>query len=614
MTTRIKAALRWIWRLLDGVRRALHLVLMLLLAAVVVGASHHALPMVPSKAALVVNLDGRLVEQESEDSLGRSVRAVSGGDGESQIVLREVLAAIHSAAKDSRIQALVLETENFSGGGLTKYRSLAEAIDAFRHTGKPVYAYGRYVSQDQYYVLAQADHAYLDPAGMVEVTGYAAYGLYFRDALEKLGVTINVFKVGTHKSFTEPFTRQDQSPEDREQTLGWIKPLWETYRTDIEHRRHLEDGALDHYVNDAVSLLKAAHGDTAKLAVEQHLVEALKTRLEFEKELSGLVGEDSGTHSYNAIDASDYYAATEPDRVLTHSTQQVAVVVAEGEIVPGERGPGMIGGDSLAGLLRDARFDDNVKAVVLRIDSGGGSMLASEVIRQEVEALKAAGKPVVASFSSVAASGGYYIAMQADEIWAAPTTITGSIGVFGMIPTFERTLTKVGVSSDGVGTSTIAGGLTVERALSAETRTLMQLGVEHAYHDFVGRVAENRHQDSAAIEAIAEGRVWTGADAQRRGLVDHLGDLDAAVRAAAERAKLPADHYLVTYLEKELGWKERLFRAFDANGEGLLGRFGSRALPAGTGRVLSAADRQLRAIEGLQDPRHLYVYCGCDLR
>ena len=614
MTTGIKAAFRWLWRFLDGVRRVLHLLLMLLLAAVVVGASHHALPMVPSKAALVVNLEGRLVEQESDDSWGRSVRAVSGGDGESQIVLREMLTAIRAAAKDSRIQALVLETENLSGGGLTKYRSLAEAIDTFRHSGKPVYAYGRYVSQDQYYLMAQADHAYLDPAGMVEVTGFAAYGLYFRDALDKLGVTINVFKVGTHKSFTEPYTRQDQSPEDREQTLGWIKPLWATYRTDLEHRRHLEDGALDHYVNDAVSLLKASEGDTAKLAVQQHLVEALKTRLEFEKELTGLVGEDAETHSFNAIDASDYYTATEPERVLSHTPQQVAVVVAEGEIVPGERGPGMIGGDTLAGLLRDARFDDAVKAVVLRIDSGGGSMLASEVIRQEVDALKAAGKPVVASFSSVAASGGYYIAMQADEIWASPTTITGSIGVFGMIPTFERTLTKLGVSSDGVGTSAIAGGLTVERALAPETRTLMQLGVEHAYHDFVGRVASARHQDPAAIEAIAEGRVWTGAEAQRRGLVDHLGDLDAAVRAAAERAKLPADHYAVTYLEKELNWKERLLRAFDANGQELMTHFGVRALPAGTGRVISAADRQLRAVEALSDPRHLYVYCGCDLR
>ncbi len=612
--TRIKAVLGSIWRFLDGMRRALHLALMLGLAALVVGASHHAMPMVPAKAALVVNLDGRLVEQESDDSFGRSVRAVSGGDAESQIVLREVIAAIRTAAKDARIQALVLETEGLSGGGLTKYRSIAEAVDAFRHSGKPVYAYGRYVSQDQYYLLAQADHPYLDPAGMIEVTGYAAYGLYFRDALEKLGVTINVFKVGTHKSFTEPYTRQDQSAEDREQTLGWIRPLWATYRTDIEHRRHLEVGALDHYVNDAVDLLKSAEGDTAKLAVQQHLVEALKTRIEFEKELSGLVGEDASVHSFSSIDVTDYYAATESDRMLSHHAPQVAVLVAEGEIVPGERGPGKIGGDTFAGLLRDARFDDDVKAVVLRIDSGGGSMLASEVIRQEVEALKAAGKPVVASFSSVAASGGYYIAMQADEIWASPTTITGSIGVFGMVPTFERTLTKVGVSSDGVGTSKIAGELGVERALSADTKALMQLGVEHAYREFVGRVAETRHKDAAAIEAIAEGRVWIGAEAQRNGLVDHLGDLDGAVRAAAERAKLPADHYAVTWIEKDLGWKERLLRAFDSSGQGLVGRLGLRALPAGAGRAYTQAERQMQAIESLQDPRHLYVYCGCLLR
>ena len=611
---RIKAVVQRVWHFLDGVRRGLHLLMLLAIAAVVVGASHHSLPIVPFKTALVVHFDGRIVEQESEDSLGRSIRAVSGSDGEHQILLRDVVASIHTATKDVRIQALVLDTETLTGGGLTKMRSIADAIDAFRHSGKPVYAYGRYVSQDQYYLLAQADHAYLDPAGMIEVAGYAAYGLYFHDALEKLGVTVNVFKVGTHKSFTEPFTRQNQSPEDREQTLGWMQPLWTTYRTDIEHRRHLQDGALDHYVNDAVPLLKAVGGDTAKLAQQQGLVEALKTQVEFEQEITGLVGEDPSTHSFYAIDADTYFEATTSDREIPHPKGQVAVLVAQGEIVIGERGPGSVGSDTFAGLLRDARFDDEVKAVVLRIDSGGGSLLASEVIRQEVAQLKAAGKPVVASFSSVAASGGYYIAMQADEIWASPTTITGSIGVFGMIPTFERTLSKVGVSSDGVGTSAIAGGFQVDRALTPETKTLMQLGVEHAYHDFVDRVASARKKEFGLIEAIAEGRVWSGTAALHNGLVDHLGDLDAAVRAAAERAKLPADGYSVVWLEQDFDWKERLMRAFAATGAGLLGYFGYHSMPAVVVRAYTAAERELRALEVLNDPRRIYAYCGCNLR
>lgn len=611
---RMKTVLVRVWRVLDGVRRGVHLVLMLAVAAVILAASHHSLPMVPSKAALVVHFDGRLVEQSSDDALGQSIRAVSGSPAESQVVLRDVVAAIRTAAKDARIQALVLETENLAGGGLTKYRSVADAIETFRHSGKPVYAHGRYVSQDQYYLLAQADHAYLDPAGLIDVTGYAAYGLYFRDALDKLGVTVNVFKVGTHKSFTEPFTREDQSPEDREQTLGWIKPLWATYRSDIEHRRHLKDGTLDHYVNDAVALMKSTEGDAAKLAQQQGLVEALKTRLEFDKEIAGLVGEDSSTHSFNAIDSDAYVDATESDRQIRHSSGEVAVLVAQGEIVTGERGPGTIGSDTYAGLLRDARFDDDVKAVVLRIDSGGGSMLASEIIRQEVAALKAAGKPVIASFSSVAASGGYYIAMEADEIWASPTTITGSIGVFGMVPTFERTLGKLGVASDGVATSPLAGSLDVERALTPETKTVMQLGVEHAYHEFVGRVASTRKKDPAAIEAIAEGRVWIGTDAQQRGLVDHLGDLDAAERAAAARANLPADHYSITWLEKDLSWKQKLLRAFDASGEGMIARWTGRTVPTGAVRAYTAAERQLRALQALDDPRRIYAYCGCDLR
>lgn len=614
MIGRMKAGFKALWRVLDGARRVVQVLVMLAVAGLVLSASHHSLPMVPSKAALVVRLDGRLVEQLSDDAIGQSLRMVSGSDGESQVLLRDVLVAIRHAGKDPRIQALVLETEDLSGGGLTKYRSVADAIDAFRHSGKPVYAFGRYVSQDQYYLLAQADHAYLDPAGLVDVTGYAAYGLYFHDALERLGVTVNVFKVGTHKSFTEPFTRQDQSPEDREQTLGWIRPLWATYRTDVEHRRHLDDGTLDRYVNDAVALMKSVQGDAARLAQQQGLVEALKTRLEFEKELSGLVGEDPSTHSFSAIDLDAYVDATDSERQVRHPAGEVAVVVAEGDIVTGERGPGAIGSDTLSGLLRDARFDDDVKAVVLRIDSGGGSLLASEIIRQEVAALKAAGKPVVASFSSVAASGGYYIAMEADEIWANPTTITGSIGVFGLVPTFERTLGKVGVATDGVATSALAGSLNLDRALTAESRAVMQWGVDHAYHDFVRRVAAARQRSPDAIEAVAEGRVWIGSDAATRGLVDHLGDLDSAIAAAAARAKLSAGHYAVTWLEKELGWKQRLLRAIHSSGEGMVARWSARALPLAPVHTLAAADRQWRSLQRLDDPRRVYAYCGCDAR
>ncbi|MBS0395458.1 MAG: signal peptide peptidase SppA, partial [Proteobacteria bacterium] len=489
--------LRSSWHFLDGLRRVLHLVLLLALLALLWAAARHPLPLVPARAALVVRPQGRLVEQLSASALDRSL-GLLGSDHEPETLVRDLTDAIRAAAHDDRIRVLVLDPADLGGGGLTKLNALADAVQAFRQSGKKVLAWARYATQEQYYLMAQADEVYLDPAGEAGVIGYAAYGLYFRDALDKLGVDINVFRVGTHKSFTEPFTRQDMSPEDREQTLGWIAPLWHAYAAGIEAPRKLPPGSADAYVADAVSGLRAVDGDAARYAEQRHLITGRKTQLEFERELTDLVGEDRSTHSFNAVDAGDYLAAVHPESALKrHPAGEVAVLVASGTIVDGERAAGEVGGDTFAEIVRGARYDEDVKAVVLRVDSGGGSLMASEQIRQEVAALKAAGKPVVASFSSVAASGGYYIAMDADEIWAAPTTITGSIGVFGIVPTFERTLGKLGVASDGVATSPLAGSMHLERSLSREAKEAAQLGVEHAYRDFVGRVAAARHRPAA---------------------------------------------------------------------------------------------------------------------
>ncbi len=605
---------RAVWRFLDGLRRVMQLIVLLLLFAFVWAAARHPLPMVPARAALVVRPEGRLVEQLTGSPFDRSLGLLS-GDHEPETLVRDLVDAIHAAAKDARIVALVIDPSEMSAGGLTKLRAVGAAVQEFRSSGKKVLAYSRYATQEQYYLMAQADEAYLEPTGAVGVIGYAAYGLYFRDALEKLGVEVNVFKVGTHKSFTEPYTRQDMSPEDREQTLGWMTPLWRAYVGGVEGARKLPDGTVDAYVADAVPALKAADGDAARLAEERRLIDGRKTALEFERVLVGLVGEDHATHSFNAISHADYLTATRPESALKrHPAGEVAVLVAAGNIVDGDRPAGEIGGDSFAEIVRGARYDEDVKAVVLRIDSGGGSMLASEVIRQEVAALKAAGKPVVASFSSVAASGGYYIAMDADEIWAAPTTITGSIGVFGMVPTFERTLGKLGVASDGVATSKVAGAMHLERSLPPEEKELLQLGVEHAYRDFVARVASARHKAPAEIERVAQGRVWIATEAAKLGLVDHLGDLDGAVEAAAKLAKLPAGKYEVTFRQKELTWRDKLLRELRAEGRSAAVTIGLAApLPPAVGRVLGAFDRELRAVAAFNDPRHLYSYCGCTL-
>ena len=605
----------FLWRALNGLRKVLHLLLLLLLFGGLLLAFRHPLPLVPSKAALVVRLQGRLVEQLTGSPFDRSLGFMT-GDHEPETLVRDVVVAIHEAASDDRIRLIVLDTEDLSGGGYTKLRAVADALQEFRKSGKKVYAYAHYASQEQYFLMAQADRAYLDPTGAVVITGLAAYGLYFHDALERLGVAVEVFKVGTHKSFTEPFTRQNMSPEDREQTLGWITPLWQWYGKSVETARHLAAGSVDAYVNDAVPLLQAAAGDAALLAEQHGLINGRKSSLEFEREIAAIVGEDRSAHSFNSVDQGDYLANVRPESALArHPAGDVAVLVAAGNIVAGQSGPGQIGADTFADALRKARYEDGVKAIVLRIDSGGGSMMASEEIRQEVAALRAAGKPVVASFSSVAASGGYYIAMDADQIWAEPTTITGSIGVFGMLPTFARALDKIGVASDGVATSPLAASMHLERNVTPETRQLLQLGVEHAYHDFVGRVASARKRPPAEIEAIAEGRVWIGTEAQKLGLVDHLGGVEAAIAAAATLAKLPAGKYGISWREKEMGWRARLLRQLSADGQDLARAVGLLpAAPAAMARLLDGAERELRALPSFDDPRHVYAYCGCNLR
>jgi protease IV len=605
---------RGLWRVLDGLRKVLHLGWLLLITLAVVIATRQPLPFVPARAALVLHPEGRLVEQLTGSAFDRSIGALT-ADHEPETLVRDLTEAIRAAAHDSRIKLMVLDLEDMGGAGLTKLETVASAIRDFRASGKKVLAHARYATQEQYYLMAQADEVYLEPGGEVAVIGYGAYRLYFHDALERLGVDINVFKVGTHKSFTEPYTRNDMSPEDREQTLGILTPLWDAYQQGVERGRKLPAGSVEGYLTELVPLMRAAGGDAALVAEQKKLITGRKSELEFEQQVTALVGSDDSLHSFNGIGQADYLAALHAEKALARHADEVAVLVASGEIVDGERPPGEIGGDSFAALVRKARFDDSVKAVVLRIDSGGGSMVASEVIRQEVAALKAAGKPVVASFASVAASGGYYIAMDADEIWAEPTTITGSIGVFGIVPTFARTLGKLGVSSDGVATSPLAGAMNLERSMAPEAREVLQLGVEHAYHEFVAHVAGARHHTPEEIEAIAEGRVWVGSTAQKLGLIDQLGTVEQAVAAAALRAHLAPGHYRTSYREKDLTWRELFVRQLHSSSEALARSLGfAPATPTALGRVLSAAEHQLRELEAFNDPRRIYYYCGCDLR
>jgi protease-4 len=551
------SVLKGVWFALDGLRKLLHLVLLLVLFGLLLAASQSELPYLPERAALVLAPDGELVEELSGDPLERALSRAGGEDyGETRV--RDLVDVVDGARDDDRIKALVLDLEGLKAAGLPMLQDLAQSIRWFRESGKKVYAYAESYSQRQYYLAAQADEVYLDPMGYILLEGYGYYRTYYRGTLDKLAVDVNVFKAGSHKSAPEEWTRNDMSPEDRADAEVWVGSLWDAYKADVGAARELEPGLIQAYADEAAAGVRATGGDLAQYALARGLVDALKTRQQFEELVARVAGEDEET-GYAAVDWDGYLSYVRSDRSLRkRGNQAVGIVVASGEILDGRHGPGLVGGDSLAALLREAREDDEIAAVVLRIDSPGGSIMASEVIRREVAALKAAGKPVVASMSTVAASGGYYIAMDADRIYASPTTVTGSIGVFTVVPTFQRTLDKIGVTTDGFGTTRLSGQTDLERELGPDAREILQASVEHHYRSFVDSVAQARKRRPDEIESLAQGRVWTGEDAHAAGIVDELGGVDDAIAKAASLAGLEEDEYGVRWMEQERSWRDAL--------------------------------------------------------
>jgi protease IV len=551
------SVLKGVWFALDGLRKVLHLVLLLVLFGLLLAASQSELPFVPERAALVLSPDGELVEELSGDPLERALSR-AGGENYGETRVRDLVDVIDAARDDDRVKALVLDLEGLEAAGLPMLQDLAQSIGWFRESGKKVYAYAESYSQRQYYLAAQADEVYLDPMGYILLEGYGYYRTYYRGTLDKLAVDINVFKAGSHKSAPEEWTRRDMSPEDRADAEVWVGSLWDAYKSDVGAARKLEPGLIQAYADEAAAGVRATGGDLAQYALARGLVDALKTRQQFEEIVARVAGEDEET-GYAAVDWDGYLPYVRSDRSLQErGDKSVGIIIASGEILDGERGPGLVGGDSLAKLLRDAREDDEVAAIVLRVNSPGGSIMASEVIRREVAALKAAGKPVVASMSTVAASGGYYIAMDADRIYAAPTTITGSIGVFTVVPTFQRTLDKVGITTDGFGTTRLSGQSDLERELGPDAREILQASVEYHYRSFVEGVAQARKRRPEEIESLAQGRVWTGADARAAGIVDELGGVDDAIAKAASLAGLEEDEYAVRWIEQERSWRDAL--------------------------------------------------------
>jgi protease IV len=603
-----------LWRGLDGLRKALHLILLLVLFGLIFGLVRgSAPPAVPAKVALVIAPDGPLVEQLSGNARARALDEALGNETP-EALLWDLMDSIRAAAADKRVQVLVLDLDKLDSANQPALAELAAAIREFRASGKKVIAYGVELTQERYYLAAQADEIYLDPMGFVLVQGYDRYRTYLKDALDKLGVDINVFRVGAFKSAVETYTRTSMSPEDREESRTYLTALWTAYQDEVTRARKLAPDALAKYVDSFMQTVPAAKGDAAKVALADGLVTALKSSLEVEQRLTQLVGENDDKDSFSGISSADYLRVARADKKLSGlAKDKVGVIIASGEILDGEQPPGTIGGDSTAKLIRAARNDKDVKAVVLRVNSPGGSVLASEEIYRELVALRAAGKPLVVSMGGYAASGGYYISAPADEIWANPATITGSIGIFAIIPTVDKTLGKVGIGVDGVGTTALSGQLRIDRPLGEGARAVLQAVTAHGYDEFVARVAAGRKKSTAEVDAIAQGRVWAGTDAKRIGLVDQLGSFNDAVKAAAQRAKLT--DYTTKFIEPKLTWAETLAVSLKSSLiRGLVHLSPDEVALRQVAQRLDPVTQQAAQLARFSVPNRLYAYCFCEVR
>ncbi|MEJ2139017.1 MAG: signal peptide peptidase SppA [Gammaproteobacteria bacterium] len=608
-----------IGRVLTGLVKAVQILVFLVFVVVILSAlanlSGGAIE-IPESAALILAPSGSLVEQPEGEPIDRAFLQMQEGDA--QTVVRDIVESLQYAAEDNRIRAVVLWPDFLQGGGLSKLQDVASAIEKFKESGKPVIAMADSYNQSQYYLAAHADEIYMHDFGFVMIEGFGYFKAYFADAIEKLKIDVNVFRVGEFKSFVEPYLRNDMSAEDKVSSQRWLDALWGIYRRDVIEARQLSEAAFDAYVNDMTAALSAADGDAGRAAIDAGFIDKLMNHQEFRFYITGLVGQDPDEpDTFANIDYRSYLTAVKFGAEEDEAGQpKVAVIIASGEIVDGEASPGVIGSTTLTKLIRQAAKDEEVAALVLRVDSPGGSMFASEVVLDQLQAFKAMGKPWVASMGSVAASGGYYISMDADEIWAAESTISGSIGVGAIFPTFQRSLGALGVSIDGIGSTDLSGQLSPVRELGDEARELLTISVRSAYDVFTSKVAEARDIDPERLDKIAEGRVWIGGDALEIGLVDSLGGLHDAFASAASLAGLAEDQYRVDYVSRELSFAEQLLLQY-ARLLGLLFSFsdsGDARLASVLQRLGGTLGQELALLDRWNDPRGIYYHCMCELR
>lgn len=537
------------WQIVDGTRRIIlnivFLVILIFVIQVITRGGEELI--IKADTTLIVKPIGSVVEQYSGYPFDRALASWT-GEPPRETQLRDILQALSTAQEDPRISQVLIDSSSLASVGMANLQEISHAVEDFRASGKKVIAMGDFYSEDRYYLASLADEIWLDPQGTIWFDGFAYYRNYYREGLDKLAVDVHLFRVGTYKSAIEPFIRDDMSAADREASQYLINDIWNNYLSAIALHRGLPAEVLNDLTQNYAQKIVEAGGNSAQLALDMGLVDRLITWPEARAELAqnGASDDDEG---YRQVEMQDYLR--QQRSIPNVSGPRVGVVVAEGSITGGSQPPGTIGADSLARLLREANNDDDIKAVVLRVNSPGGSALASEVIRREMELLNESGKPVVVSMGNVAASGGYWISMGAAEVWANPSTITGSIGIFGVFPTFDRTLDKIGIHTDGVGTTPLSGGLRPDRPLQPAAEQMIQSFIERGYQDFLQLVSKYRDLSIDEVDQVAQGRVWTGGQALERHLVDQSGGIQDAINAAAHHAGL-GDNYQVHYVEEEL--------------------------------------------------------------
>ncbi len=587
----------------------LNLVFLFVLLLVVASLAGPEPLIVEDDSVLILEPKGVIVEQLSyTNPFDSVVNEAAGATVAGEVLLQDILDVIRFAGEDARITSMLLSTDKLAGAGFSHLQDIAVALRAFRETGKQIYAVGSNYTQAQYYLASQADEVMLNSYGAVGLEGFSAWQNYFGEVLGKLGVNVHIFRVGEYKSAVEPFERMDMSPEAKENYTRLLGDLWQLYVADVSTARNLPDGLLEDLINRQDEHLARYAGDAAQLALENGLVDRIESQSNTNNYLLDKLA--SGADELRAVEYEPYLSTRRAPPGGLPSMNQIGIIVASGNIVDGEAPRGIIGGESLSELIRLAREDSAVKALVLRIDSGGGSAFASEVIRSELEAFKATGRPIVVSMGSVAASGGYWIATPADQIWASASTITGSIGIFGLYPTFETTFSKIGIGTDGVGTTELAGYATIGRPLSPLAERSLQLTVENGYDRFIGLVSASRDMTVEAVDAVAQGQVWSGKTALELGLVDQMGSRAEAVAAAAELAGL--ENYDERVIEAPLTPAQLFLQQLLDNTlvgpvlRPLVAQF-HKVSPVET--LLSGLTGELQGLLKLNDPNALYLQC-----